>query len=189
MFKRFYIPEKYRSIPIEIIQEPYDVLLSLEKFLAFQQKKKPQLSSVVLPLYSYREKRVPEKSGLNQWNAGGRKRDLDEVYIPIPDSVHRKYPNFFPTRDMPFILHTPDGKILSAKVCQDGRKALMTNPNSALADWLLRRSLSVKQGELVTMDRLKLMSFDSVIVSKMSELEYKMEKAPFGAFQNFMESD
>ncbi|WP_323807506.1 hypothetical protein [Moraxella catarrhalis] len=28
--------------------------------------------------------------------------------------------------------------MLNAKVCQENSKALMTNPNSALADWLLR---------------------------------------------------
>lgn len=76
-------------------------------------------------------------------------------------------------------------KILSAKICQDNSKALMTNPNSALADWLLRKSLDVKQGELLTMERLKLMNFDSVIVSKIGELDYKIDKAPFGAFEIF----
>ena len=95
----------------------------------------------------------------------------------------------FPSRDTPFTLITPDGKELSAKVCQDGGKALMTNPNSALADWLLRKSLKVKEGELLTMERLELMDFDSVIVSKIDERNFKIDKAPFGAFESFMKDE
>ena len=39
---------------------------------------------IILPLYSVRDNNVPTKSGLNQWNAAGRKRHPNEVYIPIP---------------------------------------------------------------------------------------------------------
>ena len=39
---------------------------------------------VLLPLYSTRTGEVPERSGLNQWNASGRKRDFNEVYILFP---------------------------------------------------------------------------------------------------------
>ena len=122
------MPQNYRSISVEIIKEPYQLLLSLEQLVQQQQKKQDQYPFVVLPLYSPQQNAVPEKSGLNQWNAGGRKRSYDEVYISIPASIHQNYPNFFPSRDTPFTLITPDGKELSAKVCQDGGKALMTNP-------------------------------------------------------------
>ncbi|MFN3466806.1 MAG: restriction endonuclease, partial [Candidatus Brocadiales bacterium] len=57
---------------------------------------------VILPLYSTETGEVPERSGLNQWNAGGRERDYDEVYIPIPRIVHERRPNFFPPRDRKF---------------------------------------------------------------------------------------
>lgn len=189
LFKKFYVPQNYRSISVEIIKEPYQLLLSLEQLVQQQQKKQDQYPFVVLPLYSPQQNAVPEKSGLNQWNAGGRKRSYDEVYISIPASIHQNYPNFFPSRDTPFTLITPDGKELSAKVCQDGGKALMTNPNSALADWLLRKSLKVKEGELLTMERLELMDFDSVIVSKIDERTFKIDKAPFGAFESFMKDE
>lgn len=189
LFKKFYVPQNYRSISVEIIKEPYQLLLSLEQLVQQQQKKQDQYPFVVLPLYSPQQNAVPEKSGLNQWNAGGRKRSYDEVYISIPASIHQNYPNFFPSRDTPFTLITPDRKELSAKVCQDGGKALMTNPNSALADWLLRKSLKVKEGELLTMKRLELMDFDSVIVSKIDERTFKIDKAPFGAFESFMKDE
>lgn len=54
--------------------------------------------SVVLPLYSLRAggtvRYVPERSGLNQWNASGRMRDPNEVYIPIPQKIHKQHPSF-----------------------------------------------------------------------------------------------
>lgn len=98
---------------------------------------------VVLPLYGIRneEKFIFEKSGLNQWNASGRKRDIGEVYIPIPAELHKKYPDFFPKRDISFNLQVPTGEVFRAKFCQENSKALMTNPNWALSDWLLRKVL------------------------------------------------
>ena len=105
---------------------------------------------VVLPLYGIKknEKFVFGKSGLNQWNAGGRKRDFGEVYISIPINIHNHFPNFVPGRDELFELKIPTGEKFSAKVCQDNSKALMTNPNKALSDWLLRKIFQVKEGEL-----------------------------------------
>lgn len=72
---------------------------------------------VILPLYGIRnnEKYVFERSGLNQWNARGRKRDMGEIYIPIPVELHRKYPNFFPSRDVIFNLQIPSGEIFLQK--------------------------------------------------------------------------
>ena len=39
----------------------------------------------------------------------------------------------------------PTGEIFSAKLCQENSKALMTNPNKALSDWLLRKVLQLKE--------------------------------------------
>jgi hypothetical protein len=39
--------------------------------------------------------KVFEKSGLNQWNAGGRTRNKREVCIPIPNAINNNFPNFF----------------------------------------------------------------------------------------------
>ena len=92
----------------------------------------------------------------------------------------------FLSRDVSFYLTTPDGQILDAKVCQENSKALMTNPNSALADWLLRQLLNLKEGELATNERLQLMDCDSVIITKISEGQYKIDKAKFGSYENFI---
>ena len=81
------------------------------------------------------EKEVPEKSGINQWNAGGRLRKFGEAYIPIPSWIYRSYPNFLPLRNQYFRLKLQDGTIQRAKICQDGGKALMTDPNDKLCAW------------------------------------------------------
>ncbi len=134
--------------------------------------------SVVLPLYSLRAggtvRYVPERSGLNQWNASGRMRDPNEVYIPIPKKIHKQYPSFFPERNECFVLHLPDGTDLSAKICQDGGKALMSNPNKSLGQWLLRKVLKLQEGELLTMDKLDMAGFDSVNVAKDGDHEYSL---------------
>jgi hypothetical protein len=150
LFRKFIIPDNAFKLPIEIIEDPYTLLLEL-----FENKDlKPAtdklikgVNYVILPLYGIKkkEKFIFERSGLNQWNANGRKRDFGEMYIPIPAELHRKYPNFFPKRDQDFNLQIPTGEIFSAKVCQENSKALMTNPNKALSDWLLRKVLQLKK--------------------------------------------
>ena len=124
---------------------------------------------VILPLYSIRNgvKHVPEKSSLNQFNAGGRKRNPLEVYVPVPIAIHRNYPDFFPDRDTPFALEMPDKSILSAKICQDNGKALMTNPNKDLGEWLLRKILHKKDFEIVTIDDLNRLGFDSICIENL----------------------
>lgn len=188
LFKKFHLPDNYFSLPIEIVSEPYDLLLKLKELIYAQSAQIEHKEFVVLPLYSTRNDLVPEKSGLNQWNAGGRKRSLNEVYIPIPMQIHQNFPDFFPGRDTPFDLIIPDGNILNAKVCQENSKALMTNPNSALADWLLRKLLNLKEGELATSERLALMDCDSVIITKINTGVYQIDKAKFGSYTSFIEN-
>ena len=135
LYKRFVTPEHtLLDLPVRILTDPFDEIEKLiaEAGLIFADiKVQPH---VFLPLYSTRGggKAVSEKSGLNQWNAGGRARDPNEIYIPIPAWIHRKFPGFFPPRDQAFDLILPNREKMSAKVCQDGSKALMSNPNAAL---------------------------------------------------------
>ena len=51
----------------------------------------------------------------------------------------------------------------------------MSNPNIALGKWILRDVLQLKEGELVTVELLDRMGFDSVIVYKDSETEYRID--------------
>lgn len=171
--KRFYLPKNYVDIEVNLLEDPY---VLIEQLFVPKHPKAPTpkhsrtikgVDYVVLPLYSTRDKNVQPKAGLNQWNAGGRKRHEDEVYIPVPASIHKNYPQFFPqTNEETFVLILPNGKQLSAKMCQSGLKGLMSNPNKELGHWILRTVLKKKPGELVTMQDLYRYGIDSVYVEK-----------------------
>ena len=191
LFRKFIIPQNAFRLPIEIIEDPYTLLLEL-----FENKElKPATDKllkgqnfVILPLYSTKnkdKKEVAEKSGLNQWNAGGRKRDLGEIYIPIPSELNKKYPDFFPKRDQDFNLQIPTGEIFSAKLCQENSKALMTNPNKALSDWLLRKVLQLKEGELATIEKLDKLGFDSVIITETDNEFFKIDIMKTDTYNEF----
>lgn len=124
---------------------------------------------------------------MNQWNAQGRDRDPDEIYIPIPAWIHKVYPRFFPDRDVPFNLILPDNvkTILSAKVCQDGSKALMSNPNKSLGKWLLRQVLRLPEGQLLTYDTLIRKDIDSIEISKNSDCNYNINFKKLGTYEEF----
>lgn len=191
LFRKFTIPQNAYKLPIEILEDPYSLLLELfeDKVLKSATDKLVRgINYVILPLYGFQKKQkfVFEKSGLNQWNAAGRKRDFGEVYIPIPIEIHKQFPNFFPSRDEEFELKIPTGEIFSAKVCQDNSKALMTNPNKALSDWLLRRVFQVKEGELLTIEKMNELGFDSVIIIKDKDGNYKIDKAKLDSYEHFI---
>ena len=191
LFRKFEISKNAFHLPIDIIEDPYSLLLEL-----FEENKDLKTATdklvkgenyVILPLYGIqkKEKFIFERSGLNQWNANGRKRDFGEIYIPIPAELHKKYTNFFPEKDQDFNLQIPTGEIFSASLCQQGRKALMTNPNKALSDWLLRKVLQLKEGELATMEKLDKLGFDSVIITKNEVGDYKIDIMKSNTYTEF----
>ena len=145
------------------------------------------IESTYLPLYG-KDKNVYERSGLNQWNASGRERDVNEVYIPIPAKVHQLAKGFFPPRDEPFELILPNGKSLRSKVCQDNSKALMSHSNKALGEWILREVLSLKEGELLTYDKLQQIGVDSVRIDKISKSIYKIHFASIDSYENYVDA-
>ncbi|MBR5214717.1 MAG: NgoFVII family restriction endonuclease [Bacteroidales bacterium] len=190
LMKRFVVPENYRDVAVDILSDP---LILLEKLLTDKPDKiyNPIVKGydyVILPLYSTKQKgELSEKSGLNQWNAGGRLRNVNEVYIPVPVKIHQLYPDFFPPKDQPFELQLPDGKKLSAKICQANGKALMSNPNSDLGEWLLRKILKKKEGSLVTKFDLDTFGFDSIMVvntHRVNEAGLKIFRLEFTENQN-----
>lgn len=190
LFRRFIIPDNAFDVPVEILENPYEILLNLFNDLVHVPSKNKLVKGenfVILPLYGYKEKKkfVFEKSGLNQWNAGGRNRDIGEVYIPIPINIHKFFPDFFPSRDVSFKLKIPTGEVFSAKVCQSNGKALMTDPNKALSDWLLRKVLRLKEGELATIEILDTLGFDSVIIIK-KEDQFEIDIMKTGSYESFI---
>lgn len=188
LMQQFRCPRNYKDVPVDVIEDPYEVLakcfkrkISTKILLSNEEAE----NYVILPLYSTRDKDVPQKSGLNQWNAGGRDRDEDEVYISVPKFIHNKFPNFFPKGS--FNLELPNGQCLSAKLCQQGAKGLMSNPNKALGKWILRDVLKKEPGELVTMRDLNILNIDSVKVAKLRSGNYKISfSKDYQSYENFI---
>ena len=133
--------------------------------------------TAIIPLYSVKGgiKIVYPKSGLNQWNAGGRPRSIDEVYIHFNKEIREKYGDFFRDRKSPFNVTLPNGKTMSMKLCQDEGKALMSNPNSELGEWLLREVLRLEENELLTYEKLEELGVESVLFEKNQEGLYKLD--------------
>ena len=130
------------------------------------------------------EKFVPLRSGLNQWNASGRTRHPDELYIPYPVYDRNRKLDFFPPRDICFNLKLPDGKVISAKVCQQDSKAIMSNPNKDLGHWLLRDVFELKENTIVTYEMLQMFNIDSVMFTKIDDLNYEVDFCSIGTYEN-----
>jgi hypothetical protein len=100
--------------------------------------------------------------------------EISVKYIYIyPAWIHTQFKNFFPERDEAFTLELPNMNTLQAKICQDGNKALMSNPNKDLGQWLLRDVLKLAEGELLTYKKLEDIGLDSVVIYKSSHDQYK----------------
>ena len=194
------------TFDVDILDDPYDFLTELvnEQLQFISSSSRQTDQQLCLRLYSTKvdgTKFVPEKSGLNQWN-GVRKsykidpntgtrilvkttpRDPNELYIPYP-AQDRKREIFFPPRDTPFQLTLPDGKVISAKVCQADSKAIMSNPNNLLGKWLLRDVFELKEGTLVTYNMLKEFNVDSVMFTKNDENRYSIDFCTLGTYEKF----
>jgi hypothetical protein len=63
----------------------------------------------------------------------------------------------------------------------------MTNPNKALSDWLLRKVLQLKEGELATVEKLDKLGFDSVIITKNNKSEFKIDIMKTDTYNEFWE--
>lgn len=190
LYKRFITPPDTIDIDIKILTNPFDTLENLlEGYIESGdldfQPIRVRDEHIFLPLYSDRTKKVEEKSGLNQWNAKGRPRDPNEVYLPIPKWIHKEYPNFFPPKDQAFEIELPNSETMSAKICQEGGKALMSNPNKALGKWLLRDVLNLRERELLTIEKLQEIGLDSVVIYKDKDLKYSINFTKTGSFEKF----
>lgn len=193
------------SFDVEIMDDPYSYLMQLlDKKQAFDSIAEKDFTTKKICLRLYSEKNgnkfVPEKSGLNQWNGvrtsnrtkkdgtivhNVKKRDPNELYIPYPAEDRNKTQGFFPDRNTIFELKLPDGKIMSAKVCQDDGKAIMSNPNNALGEWLLRNVFELPVGTVVTYEMLERFGIDSVVFTKHDTLKYSIDFSEIGTYENF----
>lgn len=186
--KRFVTKTIVSEFEVKILKNPFDELEKLfsKDNLLFESEKIIK-QTVFLPLYG-RNKTVFERSGLNQWNAKGRPRHHNEAYIPIPANLHKTYPDFFPSRETSFNLKLPDGKIMRSKVCQAGGKALMSYSNRELGEWILRKVLNLKKGELLTYKKLQKIGIDSARIDKTNESKFEINFASLGRFEKFKQN-
>lgn len=182
-------------IPINIMEDPYEALLKLAEdgsIVSFVASEETIVDYIVLPLYSGSSALVEEKSGLNMWNAAGRKRNPDEVYIPIPRWIHSKKRDFFDYKNNTnntdsFNVTLPNNKVLSMKVVQQGGKGLSSNPNKALGKWILRDVLNIPYGQIVRMKDLDEIGVDSVQLSKHRDGSYSLDFLKSGSFERYKE--
>lgn len=210
LYKRFILSSGENSNIIELVEEPVGVGNSIEgefvsRILKLGMNNKSanlndtslnsNVNSVVLPLYSSRLREIPERSGINQWNAKGRDRKFGEAYIPVPSKVRNSFPSFFPEKDSYFRLRLPNEQILNVKICQQGGKALMSNPNKDLCDWLFRlidnsewtsRKRIIEHRPYKYSDLVHI-GIDSVRISKTSEDTslYELEPCELGSYEFF----
>lgn len=177
MFESFPLDQPKYEFGVTYIDNPEDAILkALDTMDVHPAEKKKE--TLTLPLFSSRDGgTVPERSGLNQWNAKGRPRDFDEIYIPYNKPLRVASAGFFPSRDVSFNLVLPNGKHMSAKVCQQDGKAIMSNPNRELGEWLLRDVLKLKRGQLVTMELLEDKGVNAIMFTKHGEGEYSADFA------------
>lgn len=200
LYKRFKIV-KPEVIDIDILNDPLETLRKLfqEYKLEFDVDNK-EFEYVILPLFSTKFNDVAVNSGLNQWNANGRNRHPDEVYIPVPSIIHKTFPDFFPPnkKGVYFNLHLPNGKILTSSMCQDSYmtiddikvnkgKGLMSKPNKELGGWILRDILKIPSGTLVTYQMLVDLGIDSVEVRKIDNENYEIDFKKLNSYSDFIE--
>jgi|AntAceMinimDraft_12_1070368.scaffolds.fasta_scaffold43846_1 hypothetical protein len=154
--------------------------------------------SAVLPLYSTRTGKVPDRSGLNQWLALGRERTFGEAYLAIPSKVREINPNFFPPIGSLLTLKLPNGREIQVKVCQEGGKALMSRPNSLLGQWLLSSldgSIEAAQKRFTQKipyesSDLDIAGVDGLLFERMEKDDvYSVSLAPIGSYEEFLLSN
>ena len=220
LFKRFTYDPFTERIPLEISDKPFDLLFrvaNLQTDLHYSMAvdldsagKTNQMSElkkgidyVILPLYSPKLRSVQLRSGINQWNAGGRSRKYGEAYIPVPISIHHKFSGFFPERDQKFKVRLSNTtEVFDAKICQAGGKALMTSPNFELGKWLTSVidptipteafNRPVKGRAPFTYSDLVRIGKDSVAITKSienGESIYSINFSPIGSYEDFIDFD
>ena len=192
LYKRFICKDSLEDIKVDILENPFEVLANLSVPQSYILREVSTYPFIYLPLYATSSKDLEPgvASGVNQWNskprAGQDKRNDNELYIPVPAWIHKKFEGFFPNNnDDKFELELPNGTVLNAKMCQAGQKGLMSNPNKALGKWVLRDVLKVPVGILVDRKYLDMIGIDSVIVFKISDTRYKIDFASTGKFEEF----
>lgn len=206
-------PDPFKLLASLLDQKHPDINPMINEFMIVTSSGQESRKFIVLPLYQTKGSspihEVAEKSGINQWNAGGRPRKFGEAYIPVPAALLKKRKDFFPFSNSAskkiaerFTLILPDGKSVSAKLCQQNWKALMSDPNDVLINWLYKvidgslekakkrfDSDHPEKNRPYIYDDLLKIGKDAVFVFKNHSNEFEICFAPLGAFDAFEDLD
>ncbi len=188
LLKKFNINEIKHEFKVNVFDDPLEEIQKLVHRAKLNKPKNIYKDTVFLPLYG-KNMTVFSNSGLNQWNAGGRKRNVSEVYIPVPAIVHRIKPDFFPEKNKSFVLKFPDGTLMKVKMCQGNNrgKALMSYSNKELGEWLLRQVLQIPEGEIITYRKLEEINIDSVRIDKINKNTFEINFSSLGSYEKWIE--
>ncbi len=185
LLKKFNTNQVDYTFDIQMLEDPLFELRKLIESLKFSTINEKIIWTIFLPLYGSKNF-VYEKSWLNQWNAGWRKRDYNEVYLPVPAEIHKRFPDFFPNRNASFELKLPNWDMMTSKICQDWGKALMSYSNKELWKWILRDVLNLREWELLTYDKLKTIWIDSVRIDKINDWTFEINFSNSWSYDSFM---
>ena len=61
----------------------------------------------------------------------------------------------------------------------------MSNPNKILGEWLLRNVFELPEGTVVTYEMLQRFGVDSVVFTKHGDLDYSVDFAEIGTYEQF----
>jgi len=129
------------------------------------------------------EGRVPERSGLNWWNGGGRPRSPDEAYIPLRSSVLPVARSFFPNQAKTgtrFEAVTDDGQRMTM-LLEGSQTGGYAKQISSLGDktvfgrWILREKLRLPPYTPVTRETLEEYGRDYITFVRLSTGLYLMD--------------
>jgi hypothetical protein len=189
--------ENILSVSCDRRVDPTSILSKVARIRKVLPEEKAHMPFVILPLWSTRNLRnkvVKPGSSINAWNAGGRSRDLFEVYIPIPGSLHEPFKSMLPSRSACFDLHLPNGEVVKA-VRKQGKgdgKAFGSTTEKYLGIWILselRKRLPKAYRPFerpFTYPLLKLTGFDSVKLTRFDKDNYFITLERTGSYERFL---
>ena len=65
----------------------------------------------------------------------------------------------------------------------------MTKSNKGLGKWLLRKALQLNEGELATIEMLEKLEYDSVIIIKENDSNYKIDVMKTNSYKEFISKE
>lgn len=160
----FYLepPGRAESLAVATRIEPVDSDFSL-------------FDKVELPLFSVKENRIHDSSGLNwgQRTVNGVKREPNQAYIPVPAGVAKS--DFFPAIGVHFTLLLPGGESMIVTRAQQGGKAIECPANNSRIGQYFRNRLGIPSGAFVELEDLDHFGARFATIYKLDDGTYALD--------------